>query len=202
MRTLLAVALACAVLLVQAPGSVVLGHGGGTPRLTAVPVGPYSLFAWTEPEPWRAGEVHVTLAVTTPPPDDAVINNDVVNNLLEQPIADATADVTFRPANGGEPLVVAAKPGTLNAFYLEADTILPNAGPWVVEVAVAGPDGVGQATFDVDVLPARGINPWVLAGGVGALLLLVAVIGVRARRPQTTSARPSGRGMRRPARQS
>ena len=86
------------LLVLVSTGRSVHAHGGGTPRLTAEPVGPYSLFAWTEPEPMRAGDVHVTLAVTTPPPADAVVNNDVVNNLLEQPIDGAEAVVTFRPA--------------------------------------------------------------------------------------------------------
>lgn len=176
----------CALGLAFAAVNVAHAHGGGTPRLTAAPVGPYSAFVWTEPEPWRAGEVHVTLTVTTPPPDDAAVNNDVVNNLLEQPIDGAEATITFRPRNGGEPLVVAARPGTLNALYLEADTVLPTAGMWTVEVDVVGPDGGGTASFDVDVLSARGLNPWVLIGGGAALLAVIALIAVRARQPKDT----------------
>jgi hypothetical protein len=174
----------CALGLALAAVNVVYAHGGGTPRLTAAPVGPYSVFVWTEPEPWRADEVHVTLTVTTPPPDDAAINNDVVNNLLEQPIDGAEAIITFRPPNGGAPLVVAARPGTLNAFYLEADTVLPTAGLWTVEVDVTGPDGGGIVSFDVDVLSARGLNPWVLIGGGAILLAVIVLIAARARQPK------------------
>ena len=174
------------LLVLVSTGRSAHAHGGGTPRLTAEPVGPYSLFAWTEPEPMRAGDVHVTLAVTTPPPADAVVNNDVVNNLLEQPIDGAEAVVTFRPADGGAPVQLAAQPGTLNAFYLEADTRLPAAGRWTIEVAVSGPDGAGSASFDVDVLPARGINRSLIFGGLGLFLAVLVAIGLWARWPDAT----------------
>lgn len=171
-------------------GFAVHAHGGGTPRLTAADAGPYSVFAWTEPEPWRVGEVHVTVAVTTPPPDDAVINNDAVNNLLEQPVEDAQVNVTFHPAAGGEPIVVSTQPGALNAFYLEADTVLPHAGDWVVDIQVAGPDGAGVATFTANVLAAQQLNRWILlAGGAGFLVLLI-FIGVRARLTVTKQPTP------------
>ena len=192
------------LLVLVSTGRSAHAHGGGTPRLTAEPVGPYSLFAWTEPEPMRAGDVHVTLAVTTPPPADAVVNNDVVNNLLEQPIDGAEAVVTFRPADGGAPVQLAAQPGTLNAFYLEADTRLPAAGRWTIEVAVTGPDGAGTASFDVDVLPARGINRWLIFGGLGLFLALLVAIGLWARWPDaaadaTTDAATSAPSPRRSA---
>lgn len=178
------------LVLLNALGGALYAHGGGTPRLTAADAGPYSVFAWTEPEPWRAGEVHVTVAVTTPPPGDAVINNDVVNNLLEQPVEDAQVTVTFRPLAGGDPIVVPTQPGALNAFYLEADTVLPHAGDWAVDVDVSGPDGAGVATFTANVLAAQQLNRWVLlAGGAGFLALLV-LIGVRARLAGTKQPTP------------
>lgn len=143
-------------------------------------------FAWTEPEPMRAGDVHVTLAVTTPPPADAVVNNDVVNNLLEQPIDGAEAVVTFRPADGGAPVQLAAQPGTLNAFYLEADTRLPAAGRWTIEVAVSGPDGAGKPQVLMWMCSRRGINRWLIFGGLGLFLAVLVAIGLWARWPDAT----------------
>src|SRR3954465_2530617 len=67
-------------------------HGGGTPRLTSAPVGPYRLYAFTDPEPWRVGQTHVSLAVTKPTPDDN-------NNQLETPVTDVAITVTYVPMN-------------------------------------------------------------------------------------------------------
>src|SRR5215203_6879478 len=65
-------------------------HGGGTPRLTAVPTGPYRLYAWSEPEPWRVGQVHLSLAVTKP-------NPDTTSNQVEMPVTDVDITVTYTP---------------------------------------------------------------------------------------------------------
>ena len=89
-------------------------------------------------------------------------------------------------ARSKSPVQLAAQPGTLNAFYLEADTRLPAAGRWTIEVAVSGPDGAGSASFDVDVLPARGINRWLIFGGLGLFLAVLVAIGLWARWPDAT----------------
>ena len=62
--------------VVSRPGSSLLAHGGGTSQLSNAEAGPYRVFAWTTPEPWRAGEVHVTVAVTLPPPAGTVIDDN------------------------------------------------------------------------------------------------------------------------------
>jgi hypothetical protein len=153
-------------------------HGGGTPRLTAAPVGPYRLYAWTQPEPWRAGKVHVTVGVTQP-----VTDTQLATQLMEQPVPDAEVVVTFR--SEVDPTQVVTVPGVhqsvLNDVYFDAETTLPTAGPWRVTVEVAAPEGGGQGEFVVDVLPPRTVNWTLVAGAVLVVTAGLVFVGWRAR---------------------
>lgn len=156
------------------------GHGGGTPRLTAAGAGPYRVYAWTEPEPWRAGEVHLSVAVTLPP-DQA----QGAGAQIETPVTDADITVTFTPAQAtpGEPIrVQAVRQTLLNDYYFEADTNLPNPGLWQINIEVDGEVGSGSVGFEVEALEPRTIN-WTLVAAAGAVLLvLVILMGVWSRR--------------------
>ena len=169
-------ALVILLLLLPTP---VLAHGGGTPQLTNAEAGPYRIFAWTEPEPWRADEVHLTVVVTLPPPADSVVDDSVVNNRLDQPVNDAVVDVSFvSPENPELGFELAAELQALgNNTSYEVDTTLSTAGLWQIDINVDGPDGQGAASFQVEALPARTLN-WSLIAGAAVLLLLgIAVIG-------------------------
>src|SRR5690606_23754773 len=73
-------------------------HGGGTPQLSDVEAGPFRLFVWTSPEPWRAGgEAHVTVAVTSL--DDA---GQTI------PVDDASVAIELAPADAPERAIVLA----------------------------------------------------------------------------------------------
>jgi hypothetical protein len=152
-------------------------HGGGTSQLANAVAGPYRVFAWTTPEPWRAGEVHVTIAVTLPPPQDVVVDDNQLSNMLEEPVTDATVLVRFDPGDGSQPIELAAtQTDLLGGTYYEADTDLPHDGPWQVLIDVDGPLGAGRANFIVTVLPAQQID-WLWLGigaavGVGGLALV------------------------------
>ena len=173
--------------LLAMPPVAAFAHGGGVSQLTNAEAGPYRLFAWTQPEPWRVGDVHVSIGVTQPPPPDAVIDEGVTNNLLDQPVTDAAVAVTLTPVNDGGPsITVDALPlEQLDSLYYEADAVLPSAGDWRVRVEVSGPEGRGSADFVTQVFPARSMNVlYMLAGVVAVGLLLIALIGRRRGRAQ------------------
>jgi hypothetical protein len=201
----LAVALVIGVLssLFSAPIDPPLyAHGGGTPRLTSVPVGPYRLYAWSEPEPWRVGQVHLSLAVTIPNPDSN-------SNQIEMPVTDADITVTYTPMvdNGAgnvidtsqTPIVVkAVRQEFLSDFYYEADPTLTRVGDWQIHVAVAGPEGAGSTEFAMQTFPERTLN-WTLIAGAGLLLVVIIVLIAlwsRSQQPAQAVHRPH-RGVRR-----
>ena len=156
-------------------------HGGGTPQLTNAEAGPYRVFAWTQPEPWRVGEVHISIAVTLPPPEDAIVDEGVTNNALDTPVTDAIVQATLtRTEEPGASVTVQAAPQELlGNLYYEADATLNAPGEWRVTVDVSGPRGSGEASFTTEVLPARSSNTLLIAGGVGlAVLAFAALAGV------------------------
>lgn len=141
-------------------------HGGGTPQLSDVEAGPFRLFVWTSPEPWRAGgEAHVTVAVTSL--DDA---GQTI------PVDDASVAIELAPADAPErAIVLTATPvaGAGAGFY-EGDTSLAQAGEWQVSVKVTAAAGAGDAGFVYQVQPGSQIN-WLL--WLGAALAVLAVVG-------------------------
>ncbi|MCB0109510.1 MAG: hypothetical protein KDE53_26490 [Caldilineaceae bacterium] len=163
-----------------------LAHGGGTPRLTDAPAGPYRLYAWTQPEPLRAGEIHVTIGVTAASGDGALTGGGD----LVQPITDATVTVHFISLAGTTaPIVNVATLGGVGAVYYEADANLPTAEAWRFLVEVQGPDGGGTVEFIQELLPARTVN-WLLLGAGGALFVaLIVLAGLRNRRQQPETQR-------------
>jgi hypothetical protein len=153
-------------------------HGGGAPQLTGAEAGPYRLYAWTSPDPWRAGDVHIDIAVAQPALQGAEI-----------PVADA--DVRLRllgPGNGTQLEMTAEPLEMLNSFYYEADFGLPESGLWQIDIQVATADGQGSAGFSVEALPAREVN-WLLVGG-GALVFVLATALWTAWSNQGHSAQP------------
>ncbi len=178
--------LALALLLPVAFSATAQAHGGGTPRLTNQAAGPYRLYAWTEPEPLRVGEAHVTIAVTQPAGADAQPGQ------IEAPVAGAAVLVTFIPLDGSGPAIEtsAVTQQALGDVYYETDTVLPSEGDWRISIAVEGPDGGGQGDFAVPVQAARRLN-WTLFGIGGALFLAsLGLIAARASRQASDPARP------------
>jgi hypothetical protein len=167
------------------PSSPIHAHGGGTPQLSDVEAGPYRLFAWTEPEPWRTGEVHVTVAVTLAAEDHA---DDDDHEHPALPADDVKVTVRFFGPGGSEESTILGSPhASLGAGYFETDTAVDEVGEWRVQIDLSGSEGSGSAQFAVDVLPARSF-PWLWV--VGALLLVI-VTGLllwRVRRPQAEGA--------------
>jgi hypothetical protein len=139
-------------------------HGGGVPQITDAPAGPYRLFAWSNPDPWRTGgTVHLTVAVTMMDANGQIM-----------PISDATVTVmlTAQSQPASEVQWVATPNPTAAGFY-EADGELPVAGVWRVEVLVSGAAGTGSGVFTTTAQPGSSLN-WVIwaSAGVGVLVLV------------------------------
>ncbi len=166
----------------------VLAHSGGTPRLTNAPVGPYRLYAWSDPEPWRAGQVHLSVVVTQPA-DNA---GAAPGSQVEAPVTDATVTTVLTPLDPpGQPITVQAVPQeTLGTLYYEVSTTLPAAGRWGVTVQVAAPKGGGDAEFEVTALPARTLNWWLVGGAGVTLLVIVVLMGIWSRTHPSAPATP------------
>lgn len=174
--------------LLFAFSALVSAHGGGTPQLTDAEAGPYRIFAWTEPEPWRAGEAHVSVMVTLAPLPGTEDDERAAANRLDEPVNDAEVAVAFAPVDAlSEAKTLPAELQALggNISY-EVDTVLPAAGIWQVAIAVNGAEGAGDAAFQVEVLPSRTVNVWLLVGGALMVVLVLSFVGVVRRRRLTT----------------
>ena len=161
-------------------------HGGGTPQLTRVPAGPYLLYVWTSPEPWRVGQAHTTVAVTA------------LGAAGETPVTGAQVIVIYDPTDGADrtdrSITAQAVEGKgANAGFYEADAELPSAGPWRVTVQVTGPAGSGQAGFDYAVQPAQSINPLLVGGSVVLVLVALGFGGMWLRKVQSRTRPQSDR---------
>ncbi|MBX3011882.1 MAG: hypothetical protein KF832_10275 [Caldilineaceae bacterium] len=148
-----------------------LAHGGGTPRLTNVLIGPYRLFVWSQPEPPRVGEMHFTVAVVevngTATATDSAATLDI-------PVLDATVQIHLGALDQPAPTIVrfATRDQALFPQYYETDVAMPTDGQWQARIRVSGPAGSGDANFDFAVLPTRQVNWRMVAGGFALVLLL------------------------------
>ena len=159
--------------LIVAYANVALAHGGGTPQLVNSEAGPYRLFVWTQPEPLHAGDVHVTVAVILPD-SQGETQNDAGLNQNDLAVTDATVGVTFRLPQTSQEIAVQATLGEWTGVpYYEADVTLPAAGDWQTNIDVDGPQGKGEVTFALSILPPREINWPLVAGGSFAVLVLL-----------------------------
>jgi hypothetical protein len=145
---------------------VAWAHGGGTPRLTNVDAGPYWVSVWTQPDPLRVGQAHITVAVSEP------TDTGSARREAGLPVLDANVEVQVKPLDhAGETLAVqATHEGASNKLFFEADVDLPEKGRWQVIVAVNGPEGAGSASFEAQVSSPSAFNwNWIGGLGLGAL---------------------------------
>jgi hypothetical protein len=164
---LLPLALLLAALLPVFP---LLAHGGGKQQLAGEEAGPYRLYAWTSPDPWRVGEAHTSVAVTR-----------LLESGEETPATGLQVFVTYAQTGQNERVAAVEQVGA-QAGYYEADAEVSTEGDWQVMVEVLGAEGEGAATFVETVLPAQEFNWWLIGSGVLVGLLLLGFFGTRGAR--------------------
>jgi hypothetical protein len=155
----------------------VYAHGGGKQQLAGETVGPYRLYVWSSPDPWRVGEAHTTVAVTR-----------LLAGQEETPATGVEVYVTYARDGQSERVLAVEQMGAQAGFY-EADGPVTAAGEWQVTVEVSGPDGGGQVAFAETVLEANEFNWWLIGGGALVVLLALGYLGTR-----KTGVRPVQRG--------
>lgn len=154
----------------------VWAHGIGTPVQINVPSGPYLLSIWTDPDPLRVDETHVTVAVMEPETQAPIVTGVQVQVQLT---AVADESLSFTAA-------ASADNSANRLLYAAVFENLPTAGSWRGLISVDGPAGVGQdMPFEVEVLPPAPFN-W-LWPGIGGLVVLLLVWWVRSWRRQAPS---------------
>lgn len=179
MKRLLIIALLAASLVAAA--RLVGAHGIGTPHLLNEPAGPYLLSIWTDPDPLRADETHVVVAVTDPATREPIVAGVEVTVTLTSLAAPALAHTAV------------AGPDSVNRLLFAAefnDRLTP--GNWRVTVVVTGARGdTSEVTFEVAVAAARGFNwLWIGVGGLAGILLVWVVVSAR---PARSRSRPETR---------
>ncbi len=144
------------------PSRMVDAHGGGIPQIANAPIGEYVISVWTDPEPLRAGTVHVTVGLAQ---ESAAVLNRAVN-------------ISIVPLGNGQPIeAVATHENSANKFLYEADLQINRPGDYRFVVQID--DLVDQVSF-VDTVEGASIanNPFVM-GGVIVLVAVVALVGLR-----------------------
>lgn len=140
----------------------VAAHGIGTPQVLNEPAGPYLLSAWTDPDPLRADETHVVVAVINPENREIIVEGVEVTITMTS-MADPA--VSFAEVAGSD---------EVNRLLFAAEfNSLVSEGRWRVDLAVSGDRGHGDGvSFEVDIEPARGRN-WLWLG-IGGLVIIIA----------------------------
>lgn len=153
-------------------------HGTGKPQLLNAPAGPYLLSVWTDPDPLRADETHVVVAVLEPATQEFIVS-DVTVTVRLRSLDDPTVEL----------VETAAADDTNRLLFAAEFNERVTPGRWQVGVSANGARGAGdEVTFEVEVAPARGFNwLWLGVGGLGAAVvvwLLASMRGATRRRPR------------------
>ena len=148
-------------------------HGGGVPQLTNAEAGPYRISVWTQPDPIRVGDFHVTVAISQAPKPGASTRE------AGELVLDATVQEQAEPVSqvGDTLSAPATRDNAVNKLFYEADLTLPADGEWRVDIHVNGAAGAGSAAFEIEALPPSPFNTvvgfgWPLWAGLGLVLLV------------------------------
>lgn len=150
-------------------GPSVLAHAGvGTQQINNQNIGPYRIWAWSDPEPPVVGSYHVAVALTES------LENDP-NGFAGDPILDADVVVEMEHhASGMQLIAQATHEDATNKLFYEAILTPQQTGTWEIRLIVQGPDGPVQASY-IDEIESPAF-PWMAVGG-GVLALLLAGAG-------------------------
>lgn len=160
-----------------------LAHGIGTAQRINVSAGPYLASVWTDPDPLRVNETHVTVAIMDPVTQEPLVRDMQVTVQL-QPATDesVTLSTSAVPDNTANRLLYAA-----------VFNNLPHPGQWRGTVSIDGPAGAGEdVRFEIDVLAPQPVK-WGLIGGLALAIITVAWLAWSWRGRPRTAERPSQR---------
>lgn len=179
--------LAAVLFLVVGGAPAARGHGMGKPQVLNQPAGPYLLSAWTDPDPLRADETHVVVAVIDPANMEPIVTGVEVTVAMTS-LADPPQQV----------IETAGTDSVNQLFYAAEFNDQLSEGRWRVDLSVDGERGAGDGVgFVVEVAPARTFNwLWVGVGGVGLIVvvwMLSAMRGDTADKGKQRRARPAAR---------
>lgn len=137
-------------------------HGIGTPVKINVPAAPYLLSIWTDPDPLRVDETHVTVAVMKPETRAPIVGGVQVLVQLYAP-SDPTVSQT----------AVALADNSVNRLlYTAIFDDLPEPGQWQGVISVVGPNGPGEdIPFTIEISPPEPVN-WLRWGIIGLVILV------------------------------
>lgn len=131
-------------------------HGGGSPQLINAPAGTYLISAWSQPDPPRVGNFHLTIAIAQADNFEPVLGANVALELLHSSGQRLTAQATHEQAT--------------NKLFYESDLKIGTTGQWTVMIVVNQSEAVGfPLTVSPALSPLRQFGPWLLAGGLGLL---------------------------------
>jgi hypothetical protein len=176
--------LAVAVLLFVCLLPLPLLADGGTLRVANVPMGSYRVNVFTDPTPIPPDSVDVSVLVTFERGRGIATGLDVVVTAL-------------RTDGIGSPIIhPATREQADDPRYYAAKFALGSEGEWEIRVRVMGPEGEGEAVFQVTARePGLLANPFLI---LTFALLPLALVGVWLKRsgratPTAPSTRPGGR---------
>ena len=156
----------CLILMVSVLATAVmpvLAHGGGLIHVAGEPAGDYRVTVWVAPNEVEAGKtLHFTVAVVAAENNDMILDADVEIDVFA---AGSTTPVLSGPATTEQ---------SVNKLFYEADfPQAPEAGMYTVVTTVNGRYGIGDVSFDFEIIPAKTTINWLLIGMAGLVVLVV-----------------------------
>lgn len=160
-----------------------LAHGIGTAQQINVSADPYLVSVWTDPDPLRVNETHVTVAVMDPVTQEPLVRDVQVTVHLQSATDESISlSASALPDNTANRLLYAA-----------VFNNLPHPNQWRGTVSIDGPAGAGEdVRFEIDVLSPQPVN-WSLIGGLALGTITLGWLAWSWRRSSETAERPSQR---------
>ena len=129
-------------------------HGGGELVLKSASAGPYLLSVWvTPPEPKADEPLHFTIGVASAVDQSTVLDVDVQ---IEMELAGETRITS-----------TATTAQSTNKLLYETDLEIETPGIYTVHLSLAGDEGNGETTFQIEVHQPPTATNWLLYASLG-----------------------------------
>lgn len=152
----------------------VFAHGGGLIYVAGEQAGDYRVTVWVAPNEVETGKtLHFTVAVVKAENNDMILDANVG---IEVFVANTDTLVLSGPATTEQ---------SVNKLFYEADfPESPSVGTYTVVTTVDGDAGMGDVSFDFEVIPAKTTINWLFIG-IGGLVVIIIVGFFLSRRPES-----------------